>query len=102
MERNEKLPIEVVQEKVAELQGWDLVEEKWLTKKYRFRSYLNGIAFVNEIATLSEDVNHHPFISIDYLVVTIKLSSWAAKGVTELDFHLTEQYDNLYENILGK
>lgn len=78
------------------LEGWKLEDEKWIIKKYRFQNYLDGIKFVSEIAYLSEEANHHPLISIDYKLVTVKLSSWQAKGLTELDFKLAIDYDRCY------
>ncbi|WP_100408077.1 4a-hydroxytetrahydrobiopterin dehydratase [Bacillus solitudinis] len=92
----ERLNIEVVQKHLSQLSGWAVSDEKWLVKKYRFRSYLSGIEFVNKIANLSEEENHHPFISIDYILVTIKLSSWKANGITNLDLRLIEEYDQFY------
>lgn len=77
---------------------WKLESEKWLIKKYRFKSFVNAIAFVNEIAKLSEDENHHPFILIDYTVVTLKLTSWNAKGITDLDIKLIQMYDSIYDS----
>lgn len=44
----------------------------------------------------SEEVQHHPLISIDYKLITVKLSSWKAKGLTDLDFQLAADYDRLY------
>lgn len=95
----EKLSHEVVRKRLSNLQGWTFSDEKWITKKYRFRNYLNGITFVNEVAQLSEKVNHHPFITIEYVLITIKLSSWRANGLTELDLQLAEDYDELFNHI---
>ncbi|WP_088105374.1 4a-hydroxytetrahydrobiopterin dehydratase [Halalkalibacter urbisdiaboli] len=92
----EKLNHATIQEKLETVEGWTVQDEKWLVKKYRFKSYLHGIRFVNKIAELSERENHHPFIAIDYIVVTLKLSSWKANGITELDLKLIEEYDQLY------
>ncbi|TWI59009.1 4a-hydroxytetrahydrobiopterin dehydratase [Halalkalibacter nanhaiisediminis] len=97
--KTEKLDLLIVHKKLEEMDGWKIEEEKWLLKKYRFRSYLDGISFVNKIAELSEKENHHPFISIDYVVITLKLSSWRANGITELDLKLIEEYDQLYRKI---
>jgi 4a-hydroxytetrahydrobiopterin dehydratase len=96
----EKLDLDVVQKKIEALKGWKVSDEKWLIKKYRFRSYLDGISFVNKVAELSEKENHHPFLSIDYVVITVKLSSWRANGITELDLKLIEEYDKLYQQKL--
>lgn len=95
----EKLNDEQIEEELAKAEGWKRTDEKWIEKRFRFREFMDGMAFVNEIAKLSEKVDHHPFISIDYKKVTLKLSSWHAGGLTDLDFRLTGQYNELYEDI---
>lgn len=92
----EKLPLRAVQERLTERAGWEMEDDKWLVKKFRFRSFMDSVSFVNEIARLSERENHHPFISVDFKVVKLKLTSWRAKGITELDLRLIQQYDSLY------
>ncbi|MGP3562573.1 4a-hydroxytetrahydrobiopterin dehydratase [Geobacillus sp. BK01] len=88
-----------VQLLLGEANGWKLTDERWIVKKYRFQDYLQGIEFVRQIAVISENANHHPFISIDYKLITVKLSSWRAKGLTKLDFDLAKQYDDVYEQV---
>ena len=95
----EKLNEAAVQEKLAEIPNWKIDDEKWIERKYRFQDYLNGIDFVQSIAQLSEQMNHHPFISIDYKLITVKITSWRAKGLTELDFTLAQKYDELFLKI---
>ena len=92
----EKLSSSEVQEKLSSVPNWRLIDEKWIERKYRFRDYLKGVDFVLQVANLSEQVNHHPFISIDYKVVTVKISSWNARGLTVLDFELATKYDEFY------
>ncbi|WP_419887360.1 4a-hydroxytetrahydrobiopterin dehydratase [Neobacillus niacini] len=92
----EKLTPSEVQEKLSSVPDWRLTDEKWIERKYRFRDYLKGIDFVQSVANLSEQANHHPFISIDYKVVTLRISSWNAKGLTALDFELATKYDEVY------
>ncbi len=93
----ERLTEEQVLEQLEKLQGWFLQDEKWIVKKYRFKEYLDGIDFVSQIAKISEDIQHHPLISIDYKLVTVKLSSWQAKGLTDLDFKLAADFDRVHE-----
>lgn len=93
-----RLEEQQIKDKLEQLNGWNLEDEKWLVKKYRFKEFLEGIHFVNQIAELSEHEQHHPFISIDYKMITLKLSSWQAKGLTELDFSLANQYDGIYNS----
>jgi 4a-hydroxytetrahydrobiopterin dehydratase len=92
----ERLTDDQIQMKLDQLSGWKLEDKRWITKRYRFTEFLTGIKFVNEIANLSEDVQHHPFITIEYKVVTIKLTSWRDKGLTELDMDLAGKYDSLF------
>lgn len=95
----EKLSSIEVQEKLPSIPKWRLTDGKWIERKYRFLDYLNGIEFVHQVANLSEEANHHPFISIDYKMVTLRITSWNAKGLTALDFDLAKKYDVLYLQI---
>jgi 4a-hydroxytetrahydrobiopterin dehydratase len=96
----EKLTPEEVSGKLSMVPAWKLKDEKWIERKYRFKEYLNGIDFVQQVADLSEKSNHHPFISIDYKVVTVRISSWNAKGLTYLDFELAQRYDEFYLQVV--
>ncbi|CDQ20436.1 pterin-4-alpha-carbinolamine dehydratase [Halobacillus karajensis] len=103
MVNKEKRILEGEKEKrVAQLDGWKLTDGKFIVKRYRFTDFLTGVQFVNHIAEFSEEIQHHPFISIDYKMVTLKLTSWNAKGLTELDLTCAQKYDGLYESITGK
>lgn len=95
----EKLTKLEIQEQLTILPSWKLTNDKWIIRKFRFREYMNGVEFVQQIANLSEEVNHHPFISIDYKMITLKLSSWHARGLTPLDFELAKKYDEIYLQI---
>ena len=95
----EKLTGPEIQEKLLDIPKWKLIDEKWIERKYRFFDYLNGIEFVQQVAVLSENSNHHPFISIDYKVVSLKITSWNARGLTRVDFDLANKYDELYLNL---
>ncbi|MYL72708.1 pterin-4-alpha-carbinolamine dehydratase [Halobacillus litoralis] len=93
------IPQEEKERRVSQLDGWKLTDEKFIVKRYRFGEFLTGVQFVNHIAEYSEDIQHHPFISIDYKMVTLKLTSWNAKGLTELDLSCAVKYDELYDSI---
>ena len=74
------------------LPGWSLEEGK-LTRKYLLASFPDAIAFVNKVADIAERMNHHPFISIDYRRVTLKLTTWHSGGITRLDIESAAAYD---------
>ncbi|MFB0842799.1 4a-hydroxytetrahydrobiopterin dehydratase [Paenibacillus oleatilyticus] len=91
-----RLTTEEVKARLSSLEGWTVEEGKWLVKKYRFSFFTGSIAFVNRIADIAEAMNHHPMIAIDYRMVTLRLTSWNAGGLTELDFASVVRYDEAY------
>ena len=91
-----KLTEEQIEERLAASGGWKREDGKWIVKKYRFRTFLNAIDFVNLIAQSSEQLNHHPFISIDYKMVTLRMTTWYDGGLTELDFTAAAAFDRAY------
>lgn len=93
----ERLSEEQINQELAQLPEWKRLDEKWIERRYRFKHYLAGVKFVNQVAEYAESKNHHPFISIDYKVVTLKISSWQAKGLTDLDFEMVKHFDTLYD-----
>lgn len=93
----ERLNDDQINKELEGLPDWQRLDEKWIERKYRFKKFLAGIGFVDQIAAYAESKKHHPFISIDYKVVTLKMSSWQAKGLTDLDFEMVKHFDALYE-----
>lgn len=78
--------------------GWSREDGKWIVKSFRFAAYLEGIQFVQDIARISEqELNHHPFIAIDYKLVRLRLTSWRAGGLTNLDFEAASRYNAVFD-----
>jgi 4a-hydroxytetrahydrobiopterin dehydratase len=94
-----KLSEEQIQAHLPRIPDWKRLDEKWMQRKYKFNSFAAAISFVNRVADLAEEADHHPFISIDYKVVALKISSWHAGGLTKLDFDLAEKFDRTYEEM---
>lgn len=72
--------------------GWTR-KSNALLKEFKFSSFRDSIVFVNRIATLADDANHHPDILVQYNRVHITLSTHSAGGITEKDLKLAEQLD---------
>ena len=70
-------------------------KDNTITKTFEFGSYLDGIDFVNEVANLSEQENHHPDITVGYCKVTISLTTHDAGSLTEKDYKLAKLIDDL-------
>lgn len=78
---------------LGELDGWSVEDGKWLVKKYLCPGFPAAIAFVNKVAGIAEEMNHHPFISIDFRRVTLRLTTWHSGGLTQLDIDSAKAYD---------
>lgn len=75
--------------------GW-VVLDKALKKTFVFASFREAMHFVNRVARLAEEANHHPDIRIfSYKNVEIMLTTHDAGGSTEKDVELAERIENL-------
>jgi 4a-hydroxytetrahydrobiopterin dehydratase len=92
-----KLEQEQVEASMQSVPEWEL-EDKTIWRRYRFASFPEAVAFTNQVAEIAEAKNHHPFIAIDFKMVTLRLTSWHAGGLTEADFEEAAACDQIYES----
>jgi 4a-hydroxytetrahydrobiopterin dehydratase len=83
-----------IQQKLKTMPEWS-VAGKAIQKRYKLKSFMSAIAFVNKIAEAAEQAGHHPDITINYNLVGISLSTHSEGGVTEKDFALAGKIDSL-------
>jgi 4a-hydroxytetrahydrobiopterin dehydratase len=72
---------------LASLSGWERVGNV-ICRQFSFADFKTAMAFVNRVAVLAEEANHHPDILVEYDTVTLTLSSHDVGGLTERDFRL--------------
>ncbi len=75
--------------------GWRVLENKKLRKEFPFENFKKGMAFVNKVADLAEEENHHPDICIQYSGVDIEFQTHAIGGLSENDFIMAAKVDAL-------
>jgi 4a-hydroxytetrahydrobiopterin dehydratase len=75
---------------------WEL-EKKHIERTFEFDDFTESIDFVNAVAEVAEDEEHHPDIDIRYNKVRLILSTHSKGGLTDLDFSLAERIDTLAE-----
>ena len=66
-----------------------------LERTFELSSFAEAIAFVNRVAELAEQENHHPDIAVSYKRVTLRWTSHSAGGITDQDYALAERSDGL-------
>ncbi len=64
-----------------------------LVKQRTLRDFAAAMTFVNGVASLAEQANHHPDIAISWNRVTLRLTTHSAGGLTPLDLDLARQID---------
>ncbi len=91
----DKLEIEL---KNRELDEFSIVEDDDLCKlvmEKEFADFHEAMEYVNNLAELAEENNHHPDICIHYNKVMLELWTHSQNGVTELDLEFAEQINDL-------
>jgi 4a-hydroxytetrahydrobiopterin dehydratase len=69
---------------MQQLPDWKL-EDGQLVRNWTFKDFVAAMAFVNRIAEVAEQANHHPDIDIRYNRVKLALVSHDAGGITSRD-----------------
>ncbi len=59
------------------------------------KDFVHAMGFVQSVALLAEKLNHHPDIDIRWNKVTLVLTTHSAGGLTDRDFNLARQINEL-------
>ncbi|MGA2634501.1 MAG: 4a-hydroxytetrahydrobiopterin dehydratase [Terracidiphilus sp.] len=71
------------------------IESGELVRTFIFETFPEAIAFVNKVAEIAEESNHHPDIDIRYNRVRLALVSHDAGGITSKDFAVAAGADKV-------
>jgi 4a-hydroxytetrahydrobiopterin dehydratase len=66
-----------------------------ISRTFEFEDFPAAMKFVNAVAELAEQAQHHPDIDVRWNKVTLALTTHDAGGLTEKDFALAKQCDAL-------
>jgi 4a-hydroxytetrahydrobiopterin dehydratase len=85
-------------EKIAEhLEGsaWSREQDE-IVREWEFKDFAGAIRFVNRVAEVAEEANHHPDILIHgWNKVRLSVTNHSAGGLTAADFDLAATIDRL-------
>lgn len=82
---------------LMELPDWEL-KGRQIMKVYEFKSYLEGIEFVNALARLAEQMNHHPDLHVTWRKVKVVLWTHKFNAVSSLDTKFAAHAERIFEN----
>jgi len=70
-------------------------QDDMISRTFQFKDFPAAMKFVNAVAALAEQAWHHPDIDIRWNKVTLTLTTHDASGLTQKDFDLARQFDQL-------
>jgi len=70
-----------IQYAISDLNGWEF-KNNAIHKIFIFESYLNSIAFINRLAEIAEEKNHHPDMVVGWCKIDVAFTSHDQGGVT--------------------
>ena len=76
-----RLPDDALAADLAALAGWERAGDT-IRKTFRFADYHATIAFVNQMAAIANEEDHHPDLSVHYDHCVVTYSTHSAGGVT--------------------
>ena len=91
----QKLSEEEIQEEIKEIPLWDY-KKPFIVRELVASNFAAAIGIVNAIAVLAEKIDHHPDILIyGWNKIRVTLLTHSIKALSELDFALAKQIDEL-------
>lgn len=80
---------------LKQLNGW-VQQGMVIGKLFEFKNYYQTMAFVNAVAWLSHQEDHHPDLSVGYNRCLVNYSTHAVNGLSENDFICAAKVDQLF------
>jgi 4a-hydroxytetrahydrobiopterin dehydratase len=84
--------------KLAQAPGWKLHGDGVdvaIEKTYRFDNFLKTMAFVNALAFIAEQQDHHPELLVTYGACSVRFNTHDVQGVSRSDFECAALVDAL-------
>ena len=68
-----------------------------IARSFRFKNYYQTVAFVNAVAWIAHQEDHHPDLEVGYSRCKVRYSTHAIGGLSENDFICAAKVDALME-----
>lgn len=81
---------------MPQISEWKLSDDgKSISRNFSFKDFYRTIAFVNAIAFIANQENHHPDLEVGYNYCRIKFFTHAVNGLTQNDFICAAKIDKV-------
>ena len=86
-----------IKQELKRVPEWEATKNKSIERTFEFDDFTQAMDFVNNVAEIAEEEDHHPNMDIRYNKVRLVLSTHSEGGLTEADFDVAERIDTLAE-----
>ena len=77
----------------SQINGWQVIDNKRLTKTFKYRDFKGPMKLADKVADIAEDEGHHPDLLVRYGELKVELWTHKIDGLTESDFILAAKID---------
>ena len=85
---------EQANELLKQIHEWT-IQDGHVYRQFKFKDFKEAISFVNKVADIAEQEDHHPNITINYNKVSIDLWTHAINGMSDNDFILAAKIEEV-------
>ncbi len=86
-ENVQPLSIDAAKKLLLNLKDWQLSENgKTIFREFKFKNFHHTMSFVNAIAFIANNENHHPDLKVGYNYCKVTYSTHSIDGLSENDF----------------
>ena len=90
------LSLDEVDSMLKQLNQWETNDQTAVIyRTFRFKNYYETIAFVNALAWIAHQEDHHPELEVSYNRCLVNFSTHSIGGLSENDFICAAKIDNL-------
>lgn len=87
---------QIIKKFLTQLPNWTLsADEQQISRRFEFKNFYKTMAFVNAVAWIANQENHHPDFEAGYNYCLIKYTTHAIGGLSENDFICAAKVDAL-------
>ena len=90
----QKLDDARIKQELAKLNGWSRDGDE-IKKSFSFKNFYETMSFVNAVAFIANQLDHHPDMEVGYNKLTIRFSTHSVGGLSENDFAAAGKIDGL-------
>ena len=78
---------------------WEVIEEDGipqLKRRFRFKDYSQAVSFVNQIAELAQEEDHHPALLLEWGLVTVTWWTHVIRGLHQNDLIMAARTEGAF------